>query len=274
MQRAVDTGEDSDLGTIFCSAATEFTQWAPLLWDPMGQALTNFVAPAPGEHVLDACCGSGSSALPAACAVGVGGTVVGVDLAQGLLDLGRARAETANLSNIEFERADVTRWRGGPYDVVQCAYGIFMLPDMDAGGRHLTSLLTPGGRLGVAVWERGSLEDFGRALYDVVAEHRLVSPATPPGVGAIGRVDQPDLLRQWLTDLGLHSTVVRSVPGRVDLDADRAWSLVLGSGFRQTLNGLSEADTTTVRGEFLAALAARGITSVISTSLLGVGTRP
>lgn len=238
------------------------------------QALIDVVAPAAAEHVLDACCGSGSSALAAARAVGMGGTVDAVDLAEGLLHSGRARAETAGLANVRFQRADVTRWSGGPYDVVQCAYGIFMLPDMNAGGRHLVSLLNRGGRFGVAVWERGSLEDFGRTLYDMAATRQPEMPSAPPGAGAISRVDQPDLLHQWLTGLGLHSVVVHTVPGRVELDPDRAWSLVLGSSFRQALDGLPEADAAAVRAEFLAALDARGITAVISASLIGVGVTP
>ena len=274
MEPATATDGNSDLGAVFSAAAPEFSQWAPLLWDPMGEALTKSTAPTSGQHVLDACCGTGSSALPAAGAVGPGGSVDAVDLAAGLLDVGRKRAGAANLANVRFEQADVTTWPGGPYDVVQCAYGVFMLPDLDAGGRHLASLCKPGGRFGAAVWERGSLEDFGRALYDVAGEHRPVGQAAPPGAGAISRVDQPDLLRQWLTDLGLHSISIRTVPGRVDLDADRAWALVLGSGFRQVLRGMSEPAVAAVREDFVSVLAARSITSVVSTSLIGVGVRP
>jgi SAM-dependent methyltransferase len=274
MEPAADTDGSSELGAVFSAAAPTFSQWAPLLWDPMGAALTDFVAPTSGQHVLDACCGIGSSAFPAAGAVGAGGAVDAVDLAEGLLDAGRARVGAADLANVRFERADVTTWRGGPYDVVQCAYGVFLLQDMDGGGRHLVSLLKPGGRFGVAVWERGSLEDFGRALCDVAARHRPPPPGPPPGAGAISRVDQPGLLHQWLTDLGLHSISVHTLPGRVELDAERAWNLVLGSGFRQALGGMSEHVVAEVRGELLGVLDTLAITSVVSTSLVGVGVRP
>jgi ubiquinone/menaquinone biosynthesis C-methylase UbiE len=51
-----------------------------LLWDPLGEAYVDLVAPAPGDRVLDACCGAGASAIPAARAVGASGTVDAVDL--------------------------------------------------------------------------------------------------------------------------------------------------------------------------------------------------
>lgn len=274
MKPPIDAQRKADLGAVFTAAKAEFGRWAPLLWNPMGRALTEFVGPVPGNQVLDACCGSGSSALPAARAVGPCGSVVAVDLASGLLDSGRARAAEAGLANVRFVQADVTRWHDGPFDAVQWAYGVFMLPDMDAGATHLLSLLRSGGRFGVAVWMRGSLEDFGRALYDVAGRYHLGHEASPPGAGAIGRIDEPDLLCTWLTGLGLRSAKVCMVPGSVALDGDRAWSLVLGSGFRQVLHGLSGSTVASCRAEFLALLAARGITSVVTTSLLGVGVKP
>jgi ubiquinone/menaquinone biosynthesis C-methylase UbiE len=60
-----------------------------------------------GAHVLDACCGSGASAIPAAKAVGPGGTVVGVDLADGLLARARAKTRAAGLSNVTFQVGDM-----------------------------------------------------------------------------------------------------------------------------------------------------------------------
>lgn len=274
MKPAVDHAGPSDLGAVFSAAKDEFGRWAPLLWDPMGEALAELAAPATDQYVLDACCGSGSSALPAARAVGTGGRVDAIDVAEGLLDSGRARAAAAGLKNVRFKRVDATRWQGGPYDVVQCAYGVFMLPNMDAGGRHLMSLLKPSGRFAVTVWERGSLEDFGRTLYDVAGRHKPALDSAPPGAGAIGRIDDPDLLRAWLSGLGLRSVSVRTVSGSVALDADRAWDLVLGSGFRQVLQGFSASQVADCRAEFLGLLQARKLTSVVTTSLLGVGVKP
>jgi ubiquinone/menaquinone biosynthesis C-methylase UbiE len=58
-------------------------------WNRYGRRTVTRLVLAPGARVLDVCCGSGASALPAAEAVGPGGSVLGVDLAERLLELAR-----------------------------------------------------------------------------------------------------------------------------------------------------------------------------------------
>ncbi|PRX97755.1 class I SAM-dependent methyltransferase [Allonocardiopsis opalescens] len=269
-----------DTGEIFSAAAAEYLAVAPVVWDPGGRAAVELAAPAPGDRVLDACCGIGSSALPAARAVGPHGEVDAVDLAHGLLELGRRRASDEGLANVRFVRHDVTRWTAGSggYDLVQCCYGVFLLPDMDAGTAHLAGLVRPGGRLAVAVWRRGALLDFGRALYEVAGRHRPRPDGAEPGpapaaAAPIGRIDTPELLASWLGSFGLAEVTVRTVERAVPLDGELAWSVVLGSGFRGALAGLGEAAAEAVRAEFLALLAERGIRSLDLSTLVGAGIR-
>lgn len=46
----------------------------------------------PGAKVLDACCGSGASVIPAAQEVGPSASILGIDLAQRLLEIARTKA--------------------------------------------------------------------------------------------------------------------------------------------------------------------------------------
>jgi ubiquinone/menaquinone biosynthesis C-methylase UbiE len=164
---------------VFGSTYAEFEQASSWVWDPMGQALTILTAPRPGERVLDACCGAGASALPAGHAVAPGGHVDAVDLAGGLLELGRQRAASQGVDTVDFIESDVTTWQPAqPYDVVQCAYGVFFLPDMDTSTKRLIGLLRDGGRFGVSTWWRPALEDFGRALTDTIADFRPTAAGT------------------------------------------------------------------------------------------------
>jgi hypothetical protein len=132
-------------------AAADFAALAPRLWDPLGRILwcsTRRRAPASGSWTPAAVpahrpspprrrwgprAGSTLWTWPARC----------WSMAAGPAGIGR---------NLRFTRADVTAWRpaaDGPYDLVQSGYGVFFLPDMDAGGEHLVSLLRPGGRFAV-----------------------------------------------------------------------------------------------------------------------------
>lgn len=62
----------------FGEAAKDFAALAPALWDRLAAATITAVDPRPGEQVLDACCGTGASALPAAQRVGPLGRVLGL----------------------------------------------------------------------------------------------------------------------------------------------------------------------------------------------------
>ena len=56
-------------------------------WERFGRATVERLQLPLGSRVLDVCCGSGASALPAAEMVGPQGFVLGIDLAANLLEL-------------------------------------------------------------------------------------------------------------------------------------------------------------------------------------------
>lgn len=285
--------DSTELGQVFSATRVEYEQIAPVVWDPAGTAVVKLTAPSPGARVLDACCGIGSSAIPAAEAVGPSGTVDAVDLAGGLLELGRERAAEAGLSNIRFVEADVTTWEadgegGEGYDLVQCVYGVFLLPDMDAGSAHLARLVRPGGRFAVAVWRGGAMEAYAKTLHEVVQRYRPPQEEQPeqpegqdedgrerPKLGApIERVNRPDLLRPWLESLGLAEVEVHTIERSVPLDADLAWRMVLGSGYRATLTGMDADTVAAFRTDLIALLTERGLIDTVDLStLIGIGTR-
>ena len=80
---------------------------ANAFWDRYGRRTVDRLRLPVGARVLDVCCGSGASAIPAAEAVGTGGFVLGVDLAEGLLELARAKARERDLANVEFRAGDM-----------------------------------------------------------------------------------------------------------------------------------------------------------------------
>ncbi|MGK0657977.1 class I SAM-dependent methyltransferase, partial [Methylococcus sp. S2T] len=74
------------------AAADLFDHPANTVWDRFGQATIDRLNLRPGQPVLDVCCGSGASALPAAAAVGATGRVLGGELADNLLARARTKA--------------------------------------------------------------------------------------------------------------------------------------------------------------------------------------
>jgi ubiquinone/menaquinone biosynthesis C-methylase UbiE len=62
----------------------------------------------PGQCVLDVACGTGWAAMAAAKAVGNNGRVIGIDIADKLLELALDKATSAELSNVEYHVGDAT----------------------------------------------------------------------------------------------------------------------------------------------------------------------
>ncbi|WP_202637765.1 class I SAM-dependent methyltransferase [Bailinhaonella thermotolerans] len=265
--------EPSGIGAVFDRAGADFARLAPHLWDPIGQATVDAVGVRPGERVLDACCGAGGSAVPAAIATGAQGRVDAIDLAESLLAQGRERASAHGLAHLRFIHADATRWDAGPYDVAMCVLGVFMLPDMDAACARLAGAVRPGGRFAVTTWAGGALEDFGGALADAVREERGAQPASPASRGSVTRIDSESKLGAWLAGLGLGDVAVTRVPLELVVDEELAWLLVVGSGFRGMLDGLDERAVSRVQRTLLDALDERGISTLDATTLVGVGHR-
>jgi SAM-dependent methyltransferase len=91
--------------TTYNAAADHFDDGPLAFWDRYGRRTVEQLHLLPGSSVLDVGCGSGASAIPAAVIVGPSGRVVGVDLAERLLDIARAKSSKQKLQNIEFRRA-------------------------------------------------------------------------------------------------------------------------------------------------------------------------
>ncbi|WP_411138662.1 class I SAM-dependent methyltransferase [Streptomyces sp. C10] len=242
---------------------------SPPLWDPVGEATAASAAPRPGERVLDACCGAGASALPAARTAGPDGGVDAVDLSRSLLGIAENRARNEGLENIRFCEHDVTTWHApdGGYDLVQCALGVFFLRDMDQDTATLAGMLRRGGRLTVTVWEKGALGAWGQAFKSTLETEREW-PRSPLSA-QLARIDTAETLAAWLAGLSLTDARVVRRQLDVPLTPDTAWYLAMGSGTRALLDTLTPAAVERVRAQFTTRLTAASMTDLDVRFLTG-----
>jgi ubiquinone/menaquinone biosynthesis C-methylase UbiE len=259
-----------EIAAVFDAARADYATLAPRLWNPLGKVLVAHSRPRTGERVLDACCGAGASALPAARAVGPSGRVDAVDLADALLEEGRAAALA--MPQVRFVKADVRDWRApAGYDLVQSGFGVFFLPDMDAGSKTLLGLLRDGGRFVVQTWRQAALVEFAECLLDAVRDESSQPPSMPEA-SASRRIDTPGKLYQWLEALGLAGVRVSQVPFHPPLEPELAWGLVLGSGFRALLDPLEPDGVARVRAGLLRRIGRRRLKVLDASCLVGTGT--
>lgn len=255
----------------FDAAAADFAALGPHLWEPIGAATTGVAGPGPGDRVLDACCGTGASAIPAARLVGPGGRVDAVDVSGPMI--GELRRRCAELPQLHARRADVIAWRTKGYDLVQCGLGIYFFPDVTAGTAHLISRVRPGGRAVFTIWRGESMAAAGRHLGLAVARitNAPAPPPRPPHL--VDRISGADAFAAWLCERGLTGVEVTTYEMTVKMTPEVAWLVVLGSGFREALVKLPADAVEAVREAYLTSLGEQGVTELDAATLIAAGRR-
>ena len=256
------------------AAADHYQRPALGFWDRSGAATVSRLRLAPGAAVLDLCCGAGASALPAARAVGPSGRVLGIDIAAPMLELARARAAEEGLANIEFRPGDATRTGlpDGGFDAVVCVFGVFFAPDMAAFVREMWRLTGPRGVLAVTTWGPGLWEPASSVFWRCVGE---VEPALYKAFNPWDEITTPTLLAGLFSRAGVPDPAVEAAAGEHRLEhPDRFWDIVLGSGYRATVDALSPEQRDRVRESVLAELRSREITSLRTDVVFGTAARP
>jgi ubiquinone/menaquinone biosynthesis C-methylase UbiE len=229
------------------AASDYFDHPANTFWERYGRRTVERLRLPPGARVLDVCCGSGASAIPAAKIVGPGGSVVGVDLAGNLLDLARAKAKQLGLENTDFQSGDMTNlaFETETFDAVICVFGIFFVPEMDVALHELKRVLKTGGMLAITTWGPRLFEPVNSVFWNSVRE---VRPDLHKSFNPWDRISDPDDLRSLLNAAGFTDPEVVAESGSQPVNSpDDWWAMVLGSGYRGTIDQLSAEDRERMR---------------------------
>jgi ubiquinone/menaquinone biosynthesis C-methylase UbiE len=255
------------------AAADHFDHPANSFWDRFGRVTIDRLNLRQGNAVLDVCCGSGASAIPAAEKVGQEGYVLGVDLAENLLRLATAKANRANLTNIEFRNGDFLSL-GLPdhsFDAVVCVFGIFFVPDMPAAVRELWRMVRPGGQLAITTWGPNVFEPVNSAFWNAV---RQEAPELYKSFNPWDRISEPSSLRTMLREAGIEACDVTPQAGSHSIASPEDWwSTLLGSGYRGTIDQLNPRSRERVREANLQFVREFRITAVEANVLYAVAAK-
>jgi ubiquinone/menaquinone biosynthesis C-methylase UbiE len=257
------------------NAAADFYDASPLsFWDYFGRRTIQLAALPIGSRVLDVCCGAGASALPAAEAVGPTGNVIGIDLAKQLLELARTKAIQRRLGNIEFEVGDMLsmRFPVASFDAVVCVFGIFFVPDMAIAVRELWSRVRPGGKLAVTTWGPNFCEPANDAFWCSI---KNVRPDLYKGFNPWDRIDNPASLRKILDEAGVASPEIIAENRLHPIKSPEDWwTIVLGSGYRGTIEQLHPMERQKVKEANLVFIRDEKISAVETNVLYALATKP
>jgi ubiquinone/menaquinone biosynthesis C-methylase UbiE len=253
------------------NAAADYFDAEPLgFWARSGRRTVERLRLCRGARVLDVCCGTGASALPAAQAVCPEGKVIAVDLAADLLRLGEAKARKARLQCLEFRRGDMTSlgFPGRHFDAVVCVFGIFFVPDMETQVAELWRMVRPGGQLAITTWGAR----FWSPAYEIWLEAvRRVRPDLYTAFNPWDRITTPEAVGKLLHDGGAQNVDVVAEDGYQALRTpEDCWTMALGSGLRWTVDQMGPELAREVKQEVVGKVAAKGIDRVETNVLYAI----
>jgi len=113
------------------------------------RAAIDSLRPYAPEQILDVATGTGDFAILSARELQPR-RLLGIDLSEGMLEVGRRKLKAAGLTDIcEFRKDDCLHLslNDDTFDAVTVAYGIRNFSDLDRGLREMLRVLRPGGRL-------------------------------------------------------------------------------------------------------------------------------
>jgi len=239
-----------DIVTVFEQVADRYDNPAMRFFPFCADRLIAHLHPRPGDKVLDVATGTGAVAIAAAQAIGPQGRVQAIDLAENMLQAAAANLQRAGLSNVDFHLMDAesVEFKSRYFDCVTCSFGIFFLPDMQAGLTSWRQVLKPGGRVMFTSFTANAFQPLADMFRQRMARFGIVIPEEN-----WMRLTTEDDCLALLKAAGFRDTETAVEQLGYHLNGPEDWwEIIYSSGFRGYLEKLDAEQQGRFRVEHLA----------------------
>ena len=228
-----------------------------------------------GARVFEISCGTGLVTWPLADLVGPTGRVVATDISERMVERTAAEAARRGLRQVSCRRvgAESIDEPDDTFDAVVCALGLMYVPEVATALGEMHRVLSPGGRVAVAVW--GARAHCGWAEVFPIVESRVASDVCP----MFFQLGTGDALAQSLVRAGFANVRVDrlSSPLAYDSAEDAADAAFVGGPVALAYTRFDESTRIAARREYLESIEAYRVAQgyrVPGEFVVGCGEKP
>jgi ubiquinone/menaquinone biosynthesis C-methylase UbiE len=238
---------------LFDGAATSYDRTGPSIFTQFGARLVEQMRLTPGASVLDVATETGAVLLPVARRVGSEGHVTGIDLSGAILQEAERAVGAKGLTNVELRKMDAEHleFPDQTFDVVICAFSLFLFPDMEAALREMYRVSKPGGYIGISI--------FGKTPPPLSPGWPIMLQQFEAYQGWV-RMPQPiayapEEMQALLSRFGFRSIEIRSETNDIIYaSAEDWWAFLLTLGPRPTILRMNQETRAQFKDEYFAKL--------------------
>lgn len=210
---------ESERGQVTQNAAEVYEEFfVPALFQEWVNQVADAAHISRGQRILDVACGTGIVAREASQRVGINGSVVGLDLNEGMLAIAKRKAP-----HIEWRHghAEALPFDSGSFDAVVCQFGLMFFEDRCAAIEQMMRVLRHGGHLAVAVWD--SLENSPGYATVTGLLKRLFGDEVANAMRAPFVLGDTQVLRSLFTDAGVADAQITTYKGTARFPSISSW---------------------------------------------------
>jgi ubiquinone/menaquinone biosynthesis C-methylase UbiE len=233
----IDDTRSAQILNTFNTVAPAYGRGTSRFFHASGEVMVNLLNLQGHESVLDVASGTGATALPLARKL-PRGRVTAIDFSSGMLAQAIASARDCGLSNLVFERHDMTQlpFDQHSFDHATCSFGLFFVDDMGGTLKHIANTVKPGGTVLISGFYGESFEPMAQLFLDRMRSYGVDVP------DKLGwrRMSEMQQLNQVFTDAGFEHMKIEQRSLGYFIDLDGWWEIVWNAGFRGMVEQLGD----------------------------------
>ncbi|NQW22046.1 MAG: methyltransferase domain-containing protein [SAR202 cluster bacterium] len=215
-------------------------QNVPSMFRPLAELTLQHVVVNESDQVIDVACGTGILGRLVAKKLGKGGSMMGVDLNYGMIEVAKQHTPATDAS-VEWQQGDATElpFPDASFDAAFCQQGLQFFPDKVAALKELRRVTTPGGSMILTVWS--AVSPVNAAISDALA--RYVNDGAAQNALSPYAFRDPEVIKGLMIEAGIQGITMETlvVERLMGQGEDSILRLIAGTPYGVDLGKADEA---------------------------------